>query len=123
MTDINKISGIVTVVLLIVLFYFVFSGNTKLNEAVKTLNIVSTQIKSAKDSLNTAQQSIDSVMKKLEFSENELRILKANRDLLELEEQKNKANNWNELQQFKVQIKKNEVTKDSLIEAAKKFNL
>jgi uncharacterized protein (DUF3084 family) len=123
MTDINKILGIVTVILLVVLFYFVFSGNSKLNEAIKTLDNVSAQVKSAKDSLSTAQQSIEGVMKKLEFSENELRILKANRDLLELEEQKSKANNWNELQQFKAEIKKNEATKDSLIEAAEKFNI
>ncbi len=123
MTDLNKILGIVTVVLLIVLFYFVFSGNSKLNEAVKTLNDVSAKVKVANDSLRSAQQSIDGVIKKLDFSENELRILKANRDLLELEEQKSKAANWNELQQFKADIKKNEVTKDSLIEAAKKFNI
>jgi cell shape-determining protein MreC len=123
MTDINKILSIVTVILLVVLSYFVFRGSSKLNEAVKTLNEVSAQVKSAKDSLNTAQQSIEGVMKKLAFSENELRILKADRDLLELQEQKSKANNWNELQQFKVEIKKNEATKDSLIEAAKKFNI
>jgi hypothetical protein len=123
MTDLNKILGIVTVVLLIVLFYFVFSGNSKLNEAVKTLDEVSAKVKVVNDSLHNAQQSINGVIKKLDFSENELRILKANRDLLELEDQKSKANNWNELQQFKTDIKKNEVTKDSLIEAAKKFNI
>lgn len=123
MTDLNKILGIVTVVLLIVLFYFVFSGNGKLNDAIKTLNDVSAKVKVANDSLHAAQQSIDGVIKKLDFSENELRILKANRDLLQLEEQKSKANNWNELQQFKTEIKKHESTKDSLIEAAKKFNI
>lgn len=123
MTDLNRILGIVTVAILIVLVYFVFSGNSKLNSAMKTLDDVKANVKVVNDSLNTARQSIDGVMKKLEFSENELRILKANRDLLELEEQKSKANNWNELQQFKTEIKKNEVTKDSLIEAAKKFNI
>jgi cell shape-determining protein MreC len=123
MADINKILSIVTVILLVILSYFVFRGSSKLNQALKTLDEVSAQVKSAKDSLNTAQQSIDGVMKKLEFSENELRILKANRDLLELEEQKSKANNWNELQQFKAEIKKNESTKDSLLKAAKKFNI
>jgi uncharacterized protein (DUF3084 family) len=123
MTDLNKILGIVTVVILVVLLYFVFTGNSKLNEAVKTLKEVSAQVKSAKDSLNTAQQSIEGVMKKLEFSENELRILKANRDLLELEEQKSKANNWNELQDYKAKIKQNELTKDSLIKVAGQFPL
>lgn len=123
MTDLNRILGIVTVAILIVLVYFVFSGNSKLNSAMKTLDDVKANVKVVNDSLHTARQSIDGVMKKLEFSENELRILKANRDLLELEAQKSKANNWNELQQFKTEIKKNEVTKDSLIEAAKKFNI
>lgn len=123
MTDLNKILGIVTVAILVVLVYFVFSGNSKLNSAMKTLDEVKANVKVVNDSLHNARQSIDGVMKKLEFSENELRILKANRDLLELEAQKNKANNWNELQQFKTDIKKNEVTKDSLIEAAKKFNI
>ena len=123
MTDLNKILGIVTVAILVVLLYFVFSGNSKLNEAVRTLDDVKANVKVVNDSLHTARQTIDGVMKKLEFSENELRILKANRDLLELEEQKSKANNWNELQQFKTEIKKNEIAKDSLIEAAKKFDI
>jgi uncharacterized protein (DUF3084 family) len=123
MTDLNKILGIVTVAILVVLLYFVFSGNSKLNEAVKSLDEVKANVKVVNDSLHTAQQSIEGVMKKLEFSENELRIIKANRDLLELEEQKRKANNWEELQQFKSEIKKNETTKDSLIDAAKKFDI
>lgn len=123
MTDINKILGIVTVAILVVLLYFVFSGNSKLNDAVKTLNDLRDKVKVVNDSLYTAQKSIEGVMKKLEFSENELRILKTNRDLLELEEQKSKANNWNELQKFKVEIKKNEAAKDSLLEAAKKFDI
>lgn len=123
MTDLNKILGMVTIVMLIVLLYFVFTGNSKLNDAVKTLNDVSAKVKVVNDSLHNAQQSIEGVMKKLDFSENELRILKANRDLLELEEQKKKANDWNELQDFKVKIKKNETTKDSLIDAAKKFDI
>lgn len=123
MTDLNKILGIVTVAILVVLLYFVFSGNSKLNEAVKALDEVKANVKVANDSLKNAQHSIEGVMKKLEFSENELRILKANRELLELEAQKSKANNWNELQQFKADIKKNEAVKDSLIEAAKKFDI
>lgn len=123
MSDLNKILGIVTIALLVVLLYFVFSGNSKLNDAVKTLNDVSAKVKVVNDSLHTAQQSLDDVMKKLDFSQNELRILKTNRDILELEEQKNRANNWNELQQFKTEIKKTEATKDSLVEAAKKFDI
>jgi len=123
MTDINKILGIVTVVILVVLLYFVFTGNSKLNDAVKTLNDVSAKVKVVNDSLHNAQQSIEGVMKKLDFSENELRILKANRDQLELEEQKSKASNWNELQQIKVDIKKNETTKDSLKKVADQFPL
>ncbi len=123
MTNLNKILGMVTIAMLVVLLYFVFTGNGKLNDAVKTLNDVSAKVKVVNDSLHNAQQSIEGVMKKLEFSENELRILKANRDLLELEEQKKKANDWNELQDFKAKIKKNESTKDSLIDAAKKFDI
>jgi len=123
MTDLNKILGIVTVAILVVLLYFVFSGNSKLNNALKAIDEVKANVKVANDSLINARHSIDGVMKKLEFSENELRILKANRDLLELEEQKSKANNWNELQQFKAEIRKNEATKDSLMEAAKKFDI
>ena len=105
------------------LLYIVFTGNSKLNDAVKTLNDVSAKVKVVNDSLHNAQQSIDGVMKKLDFSANELRILKADRDMLELQEQKSKANDWNELQNFKTEIKKNESTKDSLVEAAKKFDI
>ncbi len=123
MTDINKILSIVTVIILVVLLYIVFTGNGKLNEAVKTLNDVSAKVKVVNDSLHNAQQSIEGVMKKLDFSANELRILKADRDLLELEEQKKKANDWNELLQFKADIKRSESTKDSLIAVAKKFDI
>ena len=123
MTDINKILGIVTVIILVVLLYIVFTGNSKLNDAVKTLNDVSAKVKIVNDSLHNAQQSIDGVMKKLDFRANELRILKTDRDLLELEQQKSKANDWNELQKFKAEIKKNEAAKDSLVEAAKQFDI
>ena len=123
MTDINKILGIVTVIILVVLLYIVFTGNSKLNDAVKTLNEVSAKVKVVNDSLGTARQSIDGVMKKLDFSANELMILKTDRDLLELEQQKSKANDWNELQKFKAEIKKNGAAKDSLVEAAKKFDI
>jgi len=123
MTDINKILGIVTIVLMVVMLYFVFTGNSRLNDAMKTLNEVSAKVKVVNDSLHNAQQSIDGVMKKLDFSANELRILKTDRDLLELEQKKSKANDWNELQQFKAQIKKNEAAKDSMVIEANKFDI
>ncbi|MEI8049032.1 MAG: hypothetical protein WCI92_16740 [Bacteroidota bacterium] len=123
MTEINKVLGIVTVIISMVLLYLVFTGNGKLNDAIKTLDEVSAKVKVVNDSLHNAQQSIEGVMKKLDFSENELRILKANRDLLELEAKKAKANDWNELQKFKAEIKKNEMTKDSLMQVAKQFEL
>ncbi len=123
MTEINKVLGIVTVIISVVLLYLVFTGNGKLNNAIKTLDEVSAKVKVVNDSLHNAQQSIEGVMKKLDFSENELRILKTNRDLLELEAKKAKANDWNELQKFKAEIKKNETTKDSLLQVAKQFEL
>ena len=119
MTDINKILGIVTVIILVVLLYIVFTGNSKLNDAVNTLKDVSAKVKIVNDSLHNAQQSIDGVMKKLDFSANELMILKTDRDALELQEQKSRANDWNELQLFKAQIKQNADKKDSLVKVAK----
>ena len=119
MTDINKILGIVTVIILVVLLYIVFTGNSKLNDAVNTLKDVSAKVKVVNDSLHNAQQSIDGVMKKLDFSANELMILKTDRDALELQEQKSRANDWNELQLFKAQIKQNADKKDSLVKVAK----
>jgi uncharacterized protein (DUF3084 family) len=119
MTDINKILGIVTVIILVVLLYIVFTGNSKLNDAVNTLKDVSAKVKVVNDSLHNAQQSIDGVMKKLDFSANELMILKADRDALELQEQKSKANDWNELQLYKAKIKQNDDKKDSLVKVAK----
>ena len=119
MTDINKILGIVTVIILVVLLYIVFTGNSKLNDAVNTLKDVSAKVKIVNDSLHNAQQSIDGVMKKLDFSANELMILKTDRDALELQEQKSKANDWNELQLYKAQIKQNADKKDSLVKVAK----
>jgi len=123
MKDISKILSVVLIVISIFLLYFVFTGNSKLNEAVKIINDVSGKVRDVKDSLQNAQNSIQGVLKKLEFTENELKILKAERDLLALEEHKKNAKSWEELQIFKSEIKKIEDKKDSLIHEAKKFEL
>jgi len=123
MKDVSKILSVVLIVISIFLFYFVFTGNSKLNEAVKIINDVNGKVKDVKDSLQNAQNSIRGVLKKLEFTENELKILKAERDLLALEEHKKYAKSWEELQIFKSEIKKIGDKKDSLIHEAKKFEL
>jgi len=123
MKDTGKILSIVLIIISIFLLYFVFKGNSKLNEAVKIINEVSDKVKDVKDSLQNAQNTIQGVLKKLEFTENELKILKAERDLLALEEQKKYAKNMEEVRMFKSEIKKIENKKDSLIHEAKKFEL
>jgi cell shape-determining protein MreC len=119
----NKMLTIVLLVIAVLLLYLVFTGNGKLDETVKLMKDVNVKVRIINDSLQNAQNSIQGVLKKLEFTGNELKILKAERDLLELEEQKKKAKNWEELQKFKEEIKRIGDKKDSLQQEAKKYDL
>jgi hypothetical protein len=123
MKDLNKVLNTVLIFISVLLLYLVYSGNSKLNEAVKIINNVNDSILVVKDSLQNARNSIQIVLKKLEFTDNELKLLKAERNLLELEEQKKQAKNWEELQLYKVKIKKMEGKKDSLKQDAEKYEL
>ena len=63
------------------------------------------------------------VLNKLEFTENELKILKNERDILELEEQQRGTRNKEELKVLKEQILKKEEMKKELQKYANTFEL
>ncbi len=106
-----------------VFLYLSVSTSFRLTQAIDIIQKVETDLKVVSDSLVNAQKSIINMLQKLEFTENELRIVKAQRDLLELEELKRQTTNRSELQRFKDEIKTIESKRDSLIQEAKKFEL
>lgn len=104
-------------------FYLSISNSFRLTQAINIIKNVETNLNVVSDSLKNAQKSIINMLHKLEFTENELRIVKAQRDILELEEMKRQTTNRGELQRFKEEIKTIESKRDSLIQEAKKFEI
>ncbi|MBN2348110.1 MAG: hypothetical protein JXJ22_04695 [Bacteroidales bacterium] len=123
MKDINKLLTIVLLIIALLLLYLVFTGSRQLKETHKIIKEVNREIVQVKDSISYARNTIIGIGEKLEFTENELKILKAERQLLELEEKKSKARNWEELTTFKKEITELEEKKMILKEEAKKFEL
>ena len=111
------------VILLAYIFYDTFSRSGKLKDAQKQITQAKREIEIAKDSLSTAQQTISEVVKKLSRTENELQILKTERELIVFQERKKATQNHTELQEFKAAIRLMEVKNDSLKQVAKKFAL
>ncbi|PKQ67533.1 hypothetical protein BZG01_07290 [Labilibaculum manganireducens] len=114
---------LVLTILVVVVLYFVVSGNSKLKETQNTINQVNKELSVLKDSIGKAQQSLSFVLNKLEFTENELKILKNERDILELEEQQRGTRNKEELKVLKEQILKKEEMKKELQKCANTFEL
>lgn len=104
-------------------FYLSISNSFRLTQAINIIKNVETNLNVVSDSLKNAQKSIINMLHKLEFTENELRIVKAQRDILELEEMKRQTTNRGELQRFKEEIKTIESKRDSLIQEAKRFEI
>jgi uncharacterized protein (DUF3084 family) len=123
MPDTNKILNIVLIAISLLVLYLIFTGNSKLNEAIKAINEVRDKVKIAKDSIDKAQNSIEKVLKKIEFTDNEMKILKADRDYLEVQEQKKRAANKKESEEFAEELKKIQDKRDSLKKEAQKFDL
>jgi|CEGD01.1.fsa_nt_gi predicted PurR-regulated permease PerM len=114
---------LVLTILVVVVLYFVVSGNSKLKETQNTINQVNKELSVLKDSISKAQQLVTLVLNKLEFTENELKILKNERDILELEEQQRGTRNKEELKVLKEQILKKEEMKKELQKYANTFEL
>jgi archaellum component FlaC len=114
---------VIIVIGVAVFFYLSISNSFRLTQAIDIIKKVETDLKVVSDSLENAQKSIINMLQKLEFTENELQIVKAQRDILELEEMKRQTTNRSELQRFKEEIKTIETKRDSLIREAKKFEI
>ncbi len=114
---------LVLTILVVVVLYFVVSGNSKLKETQNAINQVNKELSVLKDSIGKTQQSLTLVLNKLEFTENELKILKNERDILELEEQQRSTRNKEELKVLKEQILKKEEMKKELQKYANTFEL
>lgn len=115
--------NILLTILVIVVLYFVVSGSNKLKETQDTIKQVKTELLVVKDSLNKTQETLSLVIGKLNFTENELKLLKTERELLELEEQQKIAKDWDQLQKLKLKIAKKEASRIELKEKAEKFEL
>ncbi|WP_461629182.1 hypothetical protein [Labilibaculum euxinus] len=114
---------LVLTILVVVVLYFVVSGNSKLKETQNAINQVNKELSVLKDSIGKTQQSLTLVLNKLEFTENELKILKNERDILELEEQQRSTRNKEELKVLKEQILEKEKMKKELQKYANTFEL
>ncbi|WP_461643399.1 hypothetical protein [Labilibaculum euxinus] len=115
--------NIALTILVVVVLYFVVSGNSKLKETQNAINQVNKELSVLKDSIGKTQQSLTLVLNKLEFTENELKILKNERDILELEEQQRSTRNKEELKVLKEQILEKEKMKKELQKYANTFEL
>lgn len=115
--------NIVLCVLLAVVLYFVLRGNSQLKQAQESINQVNSELSVLQDSIGNAQQSLSLVLTKLEFTENELKILKNERELLELEELQKSTQNKAELQLLKAKILEKEASKNELKKRANTFEL
>jgi predicted PurR-regulated permease PerM len=115
--------NIVLCILVVVVLYFVVSGNSKLKETQNTINQVNNELSVLKDSIGKTQQSLSLVLNKLEFTENELKILKNERDILELEELQRRTQNKAELNVLKEKILEKEAKKKELQKHANTFEL
>ena len=123
MKDSSKIWNMVMLALLLVLLYMVFTTSRRTKEAIRIIKEVNNELISVRDSLHKAQNTIQVALQKIEFTENELKLLKAERDLILLEEQKKNAKDWNELQKFKDEILRIEELKQKLKLEANNYEL
>jgi len=123
MKDSSKIWNMVMLALLLVLLYMVFTTSRRTKEAIRIIKEVNSELISVQDSLDNAQNTIQVALQKIEFTENELKLLKAERDLILLEEQKKNAKDWNELQKFKDEILRIEELKQKLKLEANNYEL
>ena len=123
MKDSSKRWNMVMLALLLVLLYMVFTTSRRTKEAIRIIKEVNSELISVQDSLDNAQNTIQVALQKIEFTENELKLLKAERDLILLEEQKKNAKDWNELQKFKDEILRIEELKQKLKLEANNYEL
>ncbi len=92
---------VVQIILIGVCLYFILAGNNKLDEAQKTIYKVKEDLRLADRKISTAQDTLQVALQKLESAENELNILRTERQLLDLAYERKKAANWEELQKIK----------------------
>ncbi|PKQ61237.1 hypothetical protein BZG02_16525 [Labilibaculum filiforme] len=115
--------NIVLILLVALVLYFVVAGNSQLKQAQHTIKQVNTELSVLKDSISSTQQSLGVVIRKLEFAETELKILRTERDILELEAQQKLTKDLNQLQVLKEKIANKEAQQKALKETAQSFEL
>jgi hypothetical protein len=123
MKDISKILRLVIGLVILVLIYLIFNTSNHTKEAIKSINKVNEELKAVQDSLQKAQNTIQITLQKVEKTENELKFLKAERELIVLEEKKKTAKNWKELQFFKDEMIRLEKIKEQLKQEANSYEL
>lgn len=123
MEKLKNAFNIVLTILIVVVLYFVVSGNSKLNETQDTINRVNSELSVLKDSIGKTQHSLTLVLNKLAFTENELKILKNERDILELEDLQRITRDREELKVLKAKLLEKEEKKKELQKHANTFEL
>ena len=103
--------------------YYAFNAKSQLKEAENIIENVNSELLILKDSIQASQASLEALIKELDYTTNQLDILKNEREAMALEEQKKRARNWAELQALKEQILALEAEKERLKKEAEKFEL
>lgn len=123
MKNLSSLINLILLTALCFVMYFVISSDRNLKDAKIKIIDVYKEITILHDSINKTQKRITLIIDKLKFAENELKILKNDRELLELEEKRRMAANWEELQELKRQIQEKENKKNILKKNANNFEL
>jgi len=121
MKDTTKI--LYYIILLVIFIFVIIQLNTykNFNKAIKTLEETRKNLSSIKDSIHFTKITIENILERIKQNENEIKILKTQREILELQEKQRYAKSIDEINFYRKEIKKKEIIKDSLQTIAKKF--
>jgi len=121
MKDITKIIYYI-ILLLILIFTLIQLNNYKnISKALKIIENTTSDLSAIKDSIAKTRIIVEDILNRIEKDENELKILKAQREILDYEIKLKQAKTIEEINYYKNEIKKTLAIKDSLIKIAKKF--
>ena len=109
------IAGIVSLV--------VFQQSNHLKSARQAIKKSQKKVDQSMDSLDRVLELMGELKAELDEAVVKLEVIKAERDILEMEIQKKKANNAIDLTRLKKEILKRETERDSLQSVAQKFDL
>lgn len=123
MENLNKILLPLLIIIGGLTLYLVFDSGSKLKEAKQMIESAQQDIEAASDSISKSRASLNQLLQFSKAAEVELGILQNERRVIELESERKRAANWEELQRLKKEISERESALDSLKTRAKEFEV